>query len=204
MRRKFIIFILILICCLPTYGQFVSFPGNAENFKKTFIDNRYRNLERSVEKLRRALSDNDFEKLSDLIFIPKEFRQKDSNFDKKNKDKELAVIGQLFKQSADEGITFDVKLQSPQAIISSNKKLFSVVPQETIIIIAVNNKIRDRNGRVVSAGKYIGKGYFLAISEDNGRSWRFLSESFEESFKREFPKAAKKVKLPKIQKPDFL
>lgn len=160
MRRKFIIFILILICCLPTYGQFVSFPGNAENFKKTFIDNRYRNLERSVEKLKRALSDNDFEKLSDLIFIPKEFRQKDTDFDKKNKDKELAVIGQLFNQSANEGITFDVKLQSPQAIISTNKKLFSVVPQETIIIIAVNNKIRDRNGRVVSAGKYIGKGYF--------------------------------------------
>ena len=81
---------------------------------------------------------------------------------------------------------------TPGEPVSDGGRIFSVVP--------VSVELSGQKGKLHS------KGYLLAISEDKGKSWKYVDGSgmANKTIKEKiFPKLPAKLKLPEIQKPVF-
>ncbi len=182
-------------------GQTFLFSPQADR-KNTDENTRRKNLKKSINSLNQALIARDYEKLADLIFIPKDFENADSDEEKREKD--IIVVKQLLEQTSSAGVKFNTRMKSPRKIIGVSDGLFSVVPQKTIISVGKNSQIKDEKGQIIPGGQYEASGYAVAISKDDGETWRFWNEVSQEILEKEFPGTIAKIKLPEIQKPYFL
>lgn len=197
--RGGILCLLIVFSALGARAQNDS-PKIGETLSR---DRQKANLESFVNKLRPAFFNREYETLATEMF-----RTDESDFPKENIDEEqmargAAVLKQLFEKTAANGMSFVVRLKSPLKITSVNEKLFAVVPQVTTISIREGNRLKQSNGRAVKPGKYVAKGFILAISNDNGSSWKFYNAVSEAALKNDFPETVGKIEFPKIQKPSF-
>lgn len=187
-----VFFLLSAVC--PAVGQ----TPPAKN-------RREENLKKSVGALSRAFAAADYEKLADLFYTPKDFA--DADADESKREKDFLTVKQMFEQTKIAGMQFTVEIQSPRRIRAVGENLFAVVPQKTIIVVEKNSRIKDGKGQIIPDGRYEASGYLLAISNNDGETWRFWNEVSKENLEREFPAAAaagEKIKLPEIKKPYFL
>lgn len=182
-------------------GQTSVFSPKAAR-KNAALNARQKNLKKFIDSLNQALVVDDYEKLADLIYIPKDFETADSGEEKR--EKEIIAVRQMIEQTKTAGMKFNTRVASPGKIIGISGKLFSVVPQKTIIVVDKNSKIKDGKEQIIPGGRYESSGYAVAISKDDGETWRFWNEVSQENLNREFPGTIDKVKLPEIQKPYFL
>lgn len=203
MKRKIAAFLIIVfwlaLCAARGQTPTSSVKVDTEN---TASEVRQKNLKKFADSLSRAFADDDYEKLADLLFIPKDFADADS--DEERIEKELALVKHMIEQTKIAGMKFTVRIKSPRNIIGIGNKLFSIVPQKTIIVVDKNSAIKDGKGQIIPGGRYQSSGYLLAVSNDEGESWRFWNEVSKENLEREFPETTGKIKLPEIQKPYFL
>lgn len=183
------------------HGQTSVFSSKATQ-KNAVKNAQQKNLKKFIDSLNQAIIGDDYHKLANLIFIPKDFETADSNEEKKEKD--IIIVRQMFEQTKIAGIKFNTRMESPREIVGVNNKLFAVVPHKTVIVVDKNSEIKDGKGRTISGGQYESTGYVVAVSKDEGKNWRFWNEVPKENLEREFPGTIDKVKLPRIQKPYFL
>lgn len=161
-------------------------------------------LKNFVNRLRPAFYNRNYEMMAVEMFRKKETDSPDEDFDEEQNKQAIVVIKRLFETMEADGIKFIVRLKSPQQIVAVDQKLFAVVPQETIINVADTNNAKQTDGSAVKPGKYIAKGFILAISVDQGNTWKYWSAFSEASYEKDFPEAVGKIKFPKIKTPSFL
>ena len=195
--------ILLLLIVSFVYGvQAQTKPRDYENAR--IGEKQKAGLKNFINRLRPAFYNRDYETLAAEMFRNKEPDSTDEDFDEEHNKQAIAIIKRLFETTAADGIKFTVRLKSPQKIIAVDKKLFAVVPQETIITVNDKNNAREPDGSSVKPGKYTAKGFILAISRDWGNTWKYWSAFSEESYKNVFPEAVGKIIFPKIKTPSFL
>lgn len=198
MKKRISAFLLLVfwLAVCPADGQLpVSSVRKVTEFQQ-------KNLEKFVNALSGAFAEGDYKKLTDLFFIPKDFADVDSDAERREKD--FAIVKQMIEQTKIAGMKFIVQTKSPRNIVGIGGKLFSVVPQKTIVIVDKNSVLKDAKGQKIPYGRYEASGYLLAISNDNGKNWRFWNEVSKENLEKEFPETNGKIKLPEIKKPYFL
>ena len=161
-------------------------------------------LKNFIKRLQPAFYNRDYETLAAEMFRNKESDSADGDFDEERNKQVLAIIKHLFETTAADGIKFIVRLKSPQEIVAADQKLFAVVPQITIITVSDTNNARQPDGSAVKPGKYIAKSYILAISNDQGNTWKYWSAFSEASYKNSFPGLTGKIKFPAVTTPSFL
>lgn len=159
-------------------------------------------LLKATKAFEKVLKNQKFEELSNYLMLPKDLQNEES--DAEMKDRELAAAKELFEQTSASGLTFDIELELPQKIVRSDQRLFSIVPQNTFFTVAEGSEIKDSKGNRVASGKYKGSGYFVAVSENEGKTWKFWDGLLIDSFKNTYSKSVGKLTFPKIQKPSFM
>jgi hypothetical protein len=96
------------------------------------------------------------------------------------------------KEMKSQGITFHaIKVDPPKEVVKAGPDLIAVVPE------VVTMK--------VPGGKVHQKSYLLAVSADQGRTWKFLDGAgvAGDNLKQVLPNLPKEVKLPKKEEPVF-
>jgi len=195
-----IVFLLFVLFSVAVCGQKISQKGR----KVLLRSEQSRNLKKFVDNLRPAFLHRDYEVLAAQMFVPGEVQSQEEAPDEDKKPAGIAVIKKLFEDTAADGMTFIARLKSPQKIVAAADNLFAVVPHVTIITVAEGNRLKRADGSAVKPGKYTGKGFILAVSTDEGVTWKYLSAFSEAAYKNIFPETAGKIKFPKIQMPSFL
>lgn len=169
--RYWILFLLLACSALGIHAQ-----NRSQKIGKTLSrDEQKLNLENFVNKLRPAFFNRDYATLAAEMFRVGESDFPEENFDEEQMTRGIAVIKQLFERTAADGMTFAVRLKSPLKIVSVKERLFAVVPQTTTISIREGNRLKQSDGRAVKPGKYIAKGFILAIFADNSGKWKFYN-----------------------------
>lgn len=197
MKAIFATIIIYAFCCYPVLGL-----KSKENSQYQTKANK--NLEIAVKEFQAALSEKDFEKLANLMVLPDSSENEDSFSKAEKREKEIAVLKQLFEDTLLSGMSFKTRLGQPKPIENINGELFSIIPQYTIVKVEEKGNSGSGSNSNVAAGEYKGTAYYVAISTDKGGSWKFWDGLLTDSFKEKFPEAGKKIRFPKIQKPDFL
>jgi hypothetical protein len=137
-----------------------------------------------VQELNDALIKEDFGKVVDLTY-PKLVEKMGG------RDKMIATLKAGTAQMKSTGFTFNaVKVDEPGEIVSADHQQFLVVP----FLLEMKSP----------AGRMQQKTSVIGISEDGGRSWKYLNGEFpREQIKQILPNLPDKLQLPAPQKPDF-
>lgn len=109
------------------------------------------------------------------------------------REKMLSDMKIVMTQLKEQGMAItSFNVGNPGEPVFDGGRIFSVIP--------VSLELSGQKGRLHS------KGYLLAISEDKGKSWKYVDGSgmANKTIKEKiFPKLPAKLKLPEIQKPVF-
>lgn len=197
MKTIFAAIIIYFFCYCPAFGSgFTESPKHQTKAEK--------NLENAAREFQTALSKKDFEKLLSLMILPGSDTSGKSPSRVEKREKEIAIVRQLFEDSLESGMSFEIELGQPERIENINGELFSVISQYTTVKVTEGKNSDSTSDSNIAAGEYKGKSYYIAISKDKGRNWKFWDGLQADSFKEKFPEASKQIRFPEIQKPAFL
>ena len=134
------------------------------------------------------------------MVLPESSEHEKSSSRVEKREKEIAIVRQLFEDALLSGMSFEIEIGQPGRIENVNGALFSVISQNTTVKVTESGN-PDSN---IAVGEYKGTSYYIAISRNRGRNWKFWDGLLADSFKEKFPEASKKIRFPEIQKPAFL
>lgn len=178
MLKKFLVFSLfslLMLSCLA-FGQT---SGTAAKFQeKNEIIAKFPSLKKQSDEMAKAFSTNDFDKFADFMY-PKIVEMLGS------KEKFVSFTSSAMKDAEAAGVKLsDYVIENPTQVIETDKQVFAVLPTITTLKTP-NGTIRQQRS-------------LLAISEDKGSNWKFISVKSKESLKLFFPKIVDKLIIPEI------
>jgi hypothetical protein len=150
-------------------------------FGQTKADADYPNLKKQAEELGKATVGGDFSKIVDLTY-PKIVEEAGG------KDKMIASMKLDVSQMKYEG--FDL-----EAMTVGEIKQVAVVENQIFALVPVTMRIKSPDG------KMLGESSIIGISTDGGANWKFINSIDQAGFKKAFPKAAEKIRIPEEQSP---
>ncbi len=108
------------------------------------------------------------------------------------RDTLILLTKKSFGQLEAQGYTIsNITNDDPSQIITEGNLLQSLLPEEF--------ELKAKNGHLLT------KSYMLAISDDNGRTWKFIDTSNKtfDQLKGIFPSLSSKINIPKRESPVF-
>lgn len=141
----------------------------------------YPSLKKQAEELGQATVGGDFAKVLDLTY-PTIVEQAGG------KDKMIASMKIDVAQMKYEG--FDL-----EAMTVGEIKQIATIENQIFALVPITMKIKS------PSGKMLGESSIVGISNDNGANWKFINGIDQAGFKKAFPKAAEKIRIPEEQTP---
>ena len=133
-------------------------------------------MKTQAEEVGKVTIDGNFEKLVDLTYPV--IVQKLGG-----KEKMVAFLSKDSQQMKADGISLlAMEVGQPLQIEKVDKQVFALLP------IKMTMKAPD--------GKFLGESALVGISDDDGKSWKFISGINQTRFNSVFPKAGEKIKMP--------
>ncbi len=179
--------ISLIICCISvmtSVGCAQTKPPNATPTKPVADEkpkSDYPSLKTQAEEVGKVTIDGNFEKLVDLTYpvIVQKFG---------GKEKMAAFLSKDSQQMKADGISL-LAMEVGQAlqIEKVDRQMFALLP------IKMTMKTPD--------GKFLGESALVGISDDDGKSWKFISSIDQTRFNSVFPKAGEKIKMPEEKPP---
>lgn len=171
---------------------------------QTNSDQRIENLKKQANETTQALVNGDYKKYAESVYVPSFIADKYPEKIKDFREKAALESKKQIDQLKSEGFNFEIVVDEPQAIVSGDNKLFSIVPTNNISRIKEGQEIKDVNGNNLAKGRYEMKGFMLGISQNSGETWQFMDvDNDSKQFELFFPEASKKLKLPVRTKPTY-
>ena len=138
-------------------------------------------LKTQAEEVGKVTIDRNFEKLVNLTYpvIVQKFG---------GKEKMVAFLSKDSQQMKVDGISLlTMEVGQPAQIEKVDSQVFALLP------IKMTIKTPD--------GKFLGESSLVGISDDDGKSWKFISSIDQTRFNSVFPKAGEKIRMPKEKPP---
>ena len=179
--------ISLTICCIwvmTSVSCAETQPPNATP-AKAVVDEKpksdYPSLKTQAEEVGKVTINGNFEKLVDLthpVIVEK----------LGGEDKMVAFISKDSQQMKADGILLlAMEVGQPSQIEKIEKQVFALLP------IKMTMKTPE--------GKFLGESALVGISDDDGKSWKFISSIDQARFNSVFPKAGEKIKMPEEKPP---
>lgn len=176
MLKRFLLFSLFSLSIMPclAFGQTLNAPAKSQ--EKNEIIAKFPNLKKQSDEMVKAFSTKDFDKFADFMY-PKLVEMVGG------KEKFVSVTSSAIKDAEALGVKLsNYVIENPTQEIENDKQIFSVLPTTTIL--------KTPNGTISQQRS------LLAISEDDGNSWKFISVQSKDSLKIFFPNIVDKLIIP--------
>lgn len=175
----FCILFIFQAACAQTTTETV--PDKSTNNSVEQGDNELRaRVKMQAEESNKAFLTGDYEKLFEMTHPKIQSLI--------GKEKFISAIKEEMKSAEADGFKLvALETAEPKEIVKIGEQMFAVAPQKM--------KLQTPQGL------FVGESSEIAISEDGGKTWKFIGGGAKERLKRLFPSAADKLEIPEEKPP---